>query len=146
MSVEFDLKGFEGLEKKLLLLQRTVGKGAAKPMRVAVRRGLAPVLSAAKASVPVDTGALSKELRINVKRPSGRDRRSPYVSRDDTIIGTVSVKSDNKSLAAEFGTEDTPAQPFLIPSLEDNAVQVLSITGKVLFTEIDKLAAKGVKK
>ena len=67
-----------------------------------VKAAMQPVLEMSKMLVDVDTGILKDSLAITARRPTNKDRRSNYVSKDDTVIAIVSTKQIPKKLKKEF--------------------------------------------
>jgi HK97 gp10 family phage protein len=68
----------------------------------AMRKAMQPVLADAKASAPVDTGALAKHLQVEARRPNRRDQRSKYVDPKDAVIAAVTTKAFPKKLRRQF--------------------------------------------
>jgi len=58
----------------------------------------------------------------------------------------MGVDSDARAIAQEFGTARNPAQPYLRPSLENNAMVVANDLGQTLATQINKYKSRKVKK
>ena len=88
----FKLQGYEEFHD---LMEQIYGDFSAKDangiLKNAVKEAMVPVLMMAKSLAPKHTGALSESLRIEARRPNGRDERSRYVLETDTIIGTVTT-------------------------------------------------------
>ena len=95
MSVSIRLEGIGDVDQMLRELEAEIGDKAArsKILIPSVREALLPVLSAAQAEAPMDTGGLKLSLRIDARRPTAKDRRSKYVTRTDTVIAIVTTAS-----------------------------------------------------
>lgn len=109
-------------------------------MRKAMKASMEPVLSKARmeAEKSVDTGALQASLWIESRKPTNKDRRSKYVSRNDIAIAAVTtapgwklkktafhnrkntksaikqvgVASDARAMAVEFGFKHIAQREF----------------------------------
>lgn len=94
--------------------QLAIGKMAAlsvasdKAVDAGVLTGAEAVLAEAEAIVPVDTGTLRDSLEISVDDDGG------------VIVGTPVEYAP----FVEFGTSDTPAQPFLRPAADSASTEV----------------------
>lgn len=69
----------------------------------AARAAIKPVLEAAQQKAPVDTGALRLLLQVEARRPTNKDRRSKYISKNDAVIATVTTASGKKMKAMSEG-------------------------------------------
>lgn len=105
MSVRIQLTGMGDLTQALQELSFELGdKGyRSKILLPAIREAMRPVLAAAQANAPVDTGGLKLTLMIEARRPRGRDRRSKYVSPTDTVIAVVTTAPGKKLAAMSEG-------------------------------------------
>lgn len=136
----------------------------------AVKEAMVPVLNAARLMAPVDTGKLKTTLGIYGKRPSGKDRKSKYISAQDTVVAFVQTKPipaklkkqakelglkkekrrqfygqhgyDARAMAQEFGTADHAAKPFLRPALEGNIYDVTNRLGMILKNKMEQYRSK----
>ena len=134
-------------------------------LRKSVRQSMTPVLAQAIALVPRDTGALAASLRVESRKPTGKDKRSKYISETDTVIGLVTtapgkklaktkftnqktgekqigIKSDMRAAAVEFGTKNMVGTPFLRPALEGQAGAVLNILSKLIWENMSKYKSR----
>lgn len=103
-GVSIKLEGIGEVDKMLRQLEDDFGhKESAKRVLVpAVREAMRPVLNAAKASAPRDTGQLAASLQIEARRPTRRDVRSKYILQSDTVIGAITTKAFPKKLKKQF--------------------------------------------
>ena len=157
MSVTFKLQGLSELQNQLKELRDV--QLAAKVLARAARRAFKPVLEAAKALVPRDSGDLAESLTITVKRPKGGDA----VVVVGIKVGTGKANQARVAAAAfgeaqsrrvppalrwhfiELGTSELAAQPFLRPALEANAPAVLEALKAELAQGIARVLKKRAK-
>jgi HK97 gp10 family phage protein len=102
--IRVDVLGVNAAVAKFLAL---VG-ATEKAVDAAEDRGGQAVLAGAEARVPVDTGALRDSLHTE-EDPSG-----------GTLVGT----DIPYAVFVEYGTSDTPAQPFLRPALDAEQAEI----------------------
>lgn len=168
-SVTFKVEGIKEFEDLLKEIQNDFGeKDAKKILNKAVRQSMGHVLNAAKNLVPVDTGALRASLRLEVRKPSRKDKRSRYVQDSDIVIGNVTtapgnvlartkftnvktgqkqkgIKSDARAIVNEFGTAKLPARPYLRPAMESQGPTTVSSLSSSLKTALEKYRSKKMK-
>lgn len=170
MSVQASLKveGFDELFKAMDDLKQEIGKGKTdKIWRNALTQAFSPVLESVKAKAPRDTGQLADHIYIKVHRPQTRDKGSKYFEgemwmarvtvsprREESVKRTVLTKSGKfrdyyqnppVALSQEFGNANNGAKPFMRVSLEQQANQVISKLGQIIWAEVNwgKYAKKG---
>lgn len=167
LNKEFQVEGFDELFKAMDALGQEVGKAKTDNIwKKALGYAFAPVLDSAKSLAPEgDTHQLKDGIYMKVSRPTSRDKASSTykgesfmarvtssAKRDDTKVHTVITKKGKErkiytnrpvGLAAEFGTADTPAHPYLRPSLENNADRVINRLGYSVMAALE--AGKWVK-
>jgi len=132
------LTGDKALDKKLSTLE---GKVRNKIARKAIRKAAKPVLDAAKANVPVESGKLRKSLTIRALRKSSKNKfrvGARVTTRDGLFSGETFYGG-----FVEFGTATQAPRPFLIPALASNSGRVDSILREEIRTAIMDEAAKG---
>lgn len=135
----------------------------------AVRQAMKPALEAAKASAPVDTGALKASLRIEARKPNKKDKASKYISESDVVIASVTtapgkvlakksffnektkkrqkgIESDARAIAMEFGTANVAPRPYLRSALEGSSGVIVNDLSSQIKTSIDKYKARQAKK
>jgi len=168
---QFQVEGFDALFAAMDEMAEEIGKAKTDRIwRNALKVAFAPVLEAAKANAPRDTGQLADRMYMQVHRPNSGDRRSKYYVEGETFmarVSTSSLRDDsiathvlNKrgvfqkvwrnrhpvALAQEFGTASTPQHPFLRPALEQNVGEVVTLLGTYLQFAIEEVARKAAKK
>jgi HK97 gp10 family phage protein len=168
-TVTFKVEGIKEFEDLLKEIQDDFGeKDAKKILNKAVRHSMGHVLNAAKNLVPIDTGALRASLRLEVRKPTRKDKRSRYVENSDIVIGNVTtapgnvlartkftnvktgqkqkgIKSDARAIVNEFGTAKLPARPYLRPAMESQAPTTVSSLGSSLKMALEKYRSKKMK-
>jgi HK97 gp10 family phage protein len=99
--VQFE--GFQELADVLTELDNDLGeKDAKRILRVGIKKAMEPVLVDAKMEALKDTGALAASLQIEARKPTGKDRKSKYVSYTDQFIGAVTTASGAKLQKTAF--------------------------------------------
>ena len=168
--------GAQELQDVLTELANDFGPKDAKGILVgAVRQAMKPALETAKFNAPVDTGALRESLRIEARKPSRKDRASKYIDEGDVVIATVTtapgnilakkkfynfresykqkknvkttgIESDARAIAAEFGTANVAAQPFLRSALESNSNVIVNDLSGQIRSSIERYKARQARK
>lgn len=139
------LTGFRELEKALRELPKATGKNV---LRRVAKGALEPLADAAAAKAPQDEGRLAFSISVGEKRT--RRVRTGFKRSDgiemamgpgNTLAGVLQYAS-----FVEFGTVDTPPQPFMRPTWNAGADRALDYIKDNLWREIDKAADKVAKK
>jgi HK97 gp10 family phage protein len=112
--VSFIITGFKEIDDKLKGLEKKVQK---KVTRQAMRKGLKPVLSEARANAPVDTGELRKGIKIKSGKGSRRQITMNVQTTDPNYVGKF----------LEFGTRKMKAHPFMRPAYDTKGDQATAI-------------------
>jgi HK97 gp10 family phage protein len=145
--------GLKDLEKELVALGANEGR---KVLTRAARNAFAPVLEAAKANVPVDTGLTRDNIIIATEKPKEGEsvvnvglrikkakeiRLSKHgMTKDGTY--RMSTSPHWRWHFIEGGTSTTPARPFLRPALDSNADKVTASLNGELRKVIDGVLKK----
>jgi HK97 gp10 family phage protein len=148
--VSLKLHGMKELKAKL---DELGAKLAAKTLGQAMRKSFAPVLAAAQAMAPVDTGLLRESLSITLRRNRksgsiqvglriGGGARAKLAAGAAAAFGERSFPAARRWHFVEFGTADMAAHPFLRPALDSQAARVLAL----LKSELTERIAKARKK
>lgn len=105
MGVTFNIEGLKDVYAAFEELAADIGdkKAKSKILVPAAREAMQPVLNQAVQNAPVDTGGLRLSLQVEARRPTKRDRRSKYISNNDTVIATVTTASGKKLKAMSEG-------------------------------------------
>jgi HK97 gp10 family phage protein len=151
--------GLRELERQLVALGANEGR---KVLTRAARKAFRPVLEAAIAKVPVDTGLTRDNIKIRVEKPKGGEAVVKVGLRivrakggRERADGTKATSPHWRWHFIEGGVpaHGIAARPFLRPALDANAEAVVGTLREQLGKEIDrvlkkraKAAAKGAKK
>jgi HK97 gp10 family phage protein len=147
-------EGLRALQDELVALGANEGR---RTLQRAARKAFAPVLAAALAKAPVDSGLTKDNLRIATQKPQGGD--------SVVLVGLKVAKSKEKRTSKhgkgkapkqatsphwrwhfiEGGTASQPARPFLRPALDANAEAVVADLRTQLRKEIDRVVRKRAK-
>jgi HK97 gp10 family phage protein len=142
-NLSYTVEGLQEMEKAIQeLANEYSAKEALSSLRLPLRKSIAIAKQTAQQKVPVDSGVLKESLKVSVKKPSRRDRRSQHVDKDTVLVARLDAKPYKQALAVEFGTSQVSAQPFLRPSLEDNVEEIF----RVFTTELSKNISKSAKR
>jgi HK97 gp10 family phage protein len=169
-NVTFKIEGIKEFEALIKEMRQDFGeKDQKKILNNAVKKSMVTVLNTAKSLAPTDTGALRASLRLEVRKPNRKDRRSQYVSANDIVIGNVTtapgnvlakksfinqqtgkkqtgITSDARAIANEFGTANMGAKPYLRPALESQGGNVVNKLGQSLAEVLQKYKSKQGKR
>jgi hypothetical protein len=145
----FRMEGFAELEQQLLAVGQMYRTDlvARQTLVKAANTAMIPVFYSAVMNSPFDENNdgpihLRDTIRLESRIPNESDKRSGYVSESDAVISVVSAKKSAVSLSQEFGNARTTAQPFLRPSLDSHAEEVVASLKDQLSTIIPEYVAK----
>jgi HK97 gp10 family phage protein len=104
---KFEITGMEATLDIFKQLESEIGdkQARSKILIPAVREAMKPVLQMAKSLAPKDTGVLENTLGISARRPTRNDKKSKYVSENDTVISIVTTKNIPKKLKKQFSEQ-----------------------------------------
>lgn len=114
-SKEFSVTGIKETSELFQQMAEEMGdsKATSKFIVPMMKKALMPVLVAARLLAPRDSGLLAKNLTINAKRPSAKDKRSKYINDSDIAIAKVEVmpiaakhKAEAKQLTSQFAQKN----------------------------------------
>lgn len=139
------LSGFRELDKALSELGKATTRGVLK--RTAFK-ALEPMRLAAEEKAPRRTGALAVSIDVSDKRTKRASRMNPkrkgyYEAAMGPATGNGVL---NYATFDEFGTVDTPPQPYMRPAWIEQREGALDIVKQELAVEIDKAAKRVAKK
>lgn len=141
------LRGDRDIEN---LLRRLPGRIAKNVTFNALRSGARIVMKAAQTNLlangSVDTGALVASIKISTRR---RSRKAPAVVAvgADKLVRMPTRRGQRKPMKinprnyahlVEFGTEHSPAKPFMRPAIDQN--------GEAALVKILEMSAKGIER
>lgn len=146
------VQGLKGLQKQLKQLGKETQP---KVLRSAVRAAFKPVLEAAKAKVPVDSGELQAGIALATAKTKTGVAAGLLISSKTTALKQARVAAAAFGEAqldgapgrrwhlTELGTKHSPPQPFLRPAIDENAQTVLAGFIATLKKKIQQALRKG---
>lgn len=105
----------EGIDKVRRKLVEALPKQARAQLEIAMTESAALIAAGARLRVPVDEGKLRDSIHTTDVREGKRG--GLYVA---ITAGERTKNNYNTARIVEFGTMDTPAQPFLLPAYRAN--------------------------
>ena len=145
MAAKVKLEGFRELEKALRELPKSTGKAT---LRRVARGALEPLAARAAALAPERTGRLGFSIAVSEKRT--RRARKEEGKRPDGITMSMGPAAGlgtlNYAAFDEFGTIDTPPQPYMRPAWDAGASGALDYVKENLAAEIGKSADRLARK
>lgn len=143
------LEGFRELESALAQLPKATGKNV---LRRVAKGALEPMARQAESYAPVREGDLRESITVSERRTrrvnrSGRFDRKTGV---EMAMGPASGEGVlNYAALVEFGTVDTPAQPYMRPAWDSGQNRALEYVKDNLAREIldaaRRVAHKGAR-
>ena len=151
MRTGVDLRGFRELDRALGELPKATARNV---LRRVARGALEPMANAAAAAAPEDTGKLAFSIEVSETRtrraqPAKAEFLAPGVFRSarknyvELAMGSAGgLRVLPYAAFVEFGTVDTPAQPYMRPAWDAGKDGALQHVRSELGSEIDKAAAR----
>jgi HK97 gp10 family phage protein len=143
MKVKVHVKGLRELDKALKDLDLDIRK---KASRDAGRHAMEPIKRRMEALVPVDEGGLKESIRLtstNAPRSLRKEAKGAFLRTSISVGRTKRTeKGGYQALQVEFGTSETPAQPFVRPAIRGRERTVFARFKHGLKSAIEK----GLKK
>lgn len=146
MSARVKLSGFRELEKKLAVdmpkatarnVLRRVAKGALEPMADDAARNAPEARGILSFSIAVSEQRTRRARRFTMRRINGvQMAMGPAAGLGATYYAS----------AVEFGTIDTPAQPYMRPAWDTGKQSALDYVQDNLWREIEKAVGRAAKK
>lgn len=139
------LEGFREFEEALAKLPKATGKNV---LRRLAKGALGPMAVQAQGKAPTDQG----DLRASIVVSERRTRRVSQAGRFDRKTGIEMAMGPasgggvlNYATFVEFGTNDTPPQPYMRPAWDGGKDKALDYIKEYMWEEIHK-AAKRVQR
>jgi HK97 gp10 family phage protein len=142
MNITVEITGLKGVEDALAQAGPKLAKRA---MRKALKAGADKFVADAKARAPILKtptknrragdlrDAITSVIKLSPKQESGRARVGPkYTGKGADDPGVY-------GLFQEFGTKDSPAQPFMRAAFDKEKGQALNAFTEVMVGEVQKL-------
>lgn len=127
-----EIRGLEDFRRRLEAMNKKLRN---KTIRDALRSGAKTMARAVAARAPVATGKLKKSVKVR----AGKRKR-------DTISMQVVITGGHPTpmvAAAEYGTRDAPAQPFIRPGFEATKDEVAASALGQIKQGIEQAATQG---
>lgn len=163
-SVRLKIEGLADLEKSLDNLSKAVGRNV---LRRSMRKAAEPMAEMARELAPVRTGKLRESIKFgSLLNGSQRKLQRKLTLEERTAIelflGPSYVKGSGGRVGhlVEFGTKPhlngglfpgtmhpgTAPQPFMRPAFDAEARPTIDRLGPILWSEIEKAAARAARK
>lgn len=146
--IDFSIRGAREIEA----VMRELGPiAAAKVGDQALRAAARVWVKEARRQVRVDTGELRDSITVVAPRGRNRQRASSSIAANqrEILIG-FETPTSRRAHIEEFGTSKMPAHPFIRPSGDSSAPEMLNTMAKTLdrgvTREAEKLAQKKLPK
>jgi HK97 gp10 family phage protein len=144
MKMVVKTRGFRELEKKLSELSEATGRNV---LRRVAKGALEPMADVAAQKAPEDEGKLAFSIAVS----EGRTRRArtgfQRIRGIQMAMGPASgVGSLQYATFVEFGTIDTPAQPYMRPAWDTGKMNALDYVQDNLWREVEKAVGRVQRK
>lgn len=144
MKFTVKTKGFREVEKKLSQLKEATGRNV---LRKVAKGALEPMADIAARKAPEERGILAFSIAVS----EGRTRRAR--TNFQKVRGIQMAMGPATGLGAtyyaahvEFGTIDTPAQPYMRPAWDTGKMNALDYVQDNLAREVDKAIGRAARK
>ncbi len=130
----------KGGRELLNTLTRLQGPETKKVLRKVLRAGAKPVQLKAKATVPINTGALRKSIRVKAGKRTRKKEMSVWVGtgdQDNMFTGKTFYGG-----MVEYGTQNMAAQPFMRPAWDTTKTRTQRIIAVGLGRGVVRVARK----
>jgi len=138
------ISGGDDLARALATLRGKIGA----PINAAIRKGLRPMLAAQKRNAPVDEGDLKRSLTIRSDTRAPKTRPRFVVGPSKAYSGADGDRPVKYAHVVEFGTADgsEAGTRFASRAFEETADEAVKILGDEIGNEIEKAAARKIKR
>lgn len=126
--------GDRALQKKLDRLGKAAG---GKMLQSAMREAMKPVLAAARAAAPRDTGTLARKIKLSSVRLRGKGKGVAVRTPTRAQLGIPKDAKGYYPAHVEFGTRKMPARPYMRPALETNRSRALELLRTGLWARLE---------
>lgn len=149
MKFTVKTRGFREVEKKLSNLKEVTGRNV---LRKVAKGALEPMADVAAQKAPEESGILSFSIVVTEKR-TRRAKTGFGKNYFQRVRGIQMAMGPATGLGAtyyaahvEFGTIDTPAQPYMRPAWDTGAMKALDYVQDNLWREVAKAVGRVQKK
>lgn len=140
--IEVKVEGLKQLDQALGEFAKSLAKNVL--IRV-LRKAAVPIQKAAQLLAPKRTGRLRTRIVISTKLSRRERKRYTPESFAEVYIGP-SGNALSYAAFAEFGTDDTEAQPFMRPAFHQQGRAALEIVRNELADEIETARVRALEK
>lgn len=141
--ITFKLEGLEQTVSNLSDMTKATQRNVVKRVLLAAGE---PVARDAAQIAPHRSGRLAFSI-TNSTQLTRRQSRGAKINEVETYIGPAGGNGAlNYASFVEFGTIDTPAEPFMRPAWESNRGIVLGLIHSGLQIEVERAAARAARK
>ena len=133
----------DGLKALNASLMQMTGSLAKAVVRRALVRAAQPIADDMAQRAPRDTGYLGDHIDTGVRLSRRQSKMSRKESDVEVFAGATRVV---QATLQEFGTSDTPPQPFARPAWDAGKMQALQDVKTSLADEIEKTATRAARK
>lgn len=115
--------------------------------RKALRAGGVPIRDAAQQAAPKHSGVLRISIAISDRLTRRQKRTKPKVNEVEMYVGPSTGQGATFYAShVEYGTEDTPIQPYMRPAWDGQREHALDIIAEHLRIEVRKAAQRAQRK
>lgn len=135
------VRGFRELDRALSELPKATAKSV---VRKVAKAALEPMADQAASKAPEDKGLLAFSIGVSEKRTRRvrKEQKGKKASFEMAMGPATGVGTLYYATHVEFGTVDTPPQPFMRPAWDGGKAQALETVKDGLAREIDKAAKR----
>ncbi|WP_165068264.1 HK97-gp10 family putative phage morphogenesis protein [Paludisphaera rhizosphaerae] len=123
--------GIEEIDRRLRQLEPAIGK---KVVRQAIRQALKPVLAAAKANAPVESGALKRSIKLRAVKP--KVRRKGVVGLDVRVDKDSAEGGAWYAPRVELGDSTHVGHPFMAPAYAAQGPKAREIAQRLILAGV----------
>lgn len=138
--IRIKVEGLRELDKALMTMKQSTARGV---VRRVLLKAAQPIADDMAQRAPRHTGYLGDHIDTGVRLSRRQSRISPKSSDVEVFAGASRVI---QATLQEFGTSDSPPQPFARPAWDAGKMKALDDVKTGLATEIDKTAARAAKR
>jgi HK97 gp10 family phage protein len=141
--VTYRMGGLRETQAALAELPKATAKNVGRRI---LRLAAAPILAAYQALAPRATGRLVETSGVGTKLSRAQKAKHKADPDRDAVEMHVGAGPNPQAVQQEFGNENHPAQPAMIPAWEGNKLKALNIIAENLWGEISKAATRLARK
>ncbi|WP_051222298.1 HK97-gp10 family putative phage morphogenesis protein [Neptunomonas japonica] len=143
MNESWEITGLDDLERQLTALG---GKDGLTALRRASRAAMKPVKEQMIANAPFDDDSQAEHMRDKISMTTKKtDKRKAGKNNALAVRVGPTKKHSQKAIAAEYGTENQEAIPFMRPALYDQRHRVVDGMRTKLAVEIERIVRKNAQ-